>query len=135
VPERETIAGRDTCQLAEKWGVRPDIMQKAIRAADIYLMQTRSPVWIISGYRSSAEQQRLGKMGRPTAADEKSTHRTCPATGMDISLGSWVARDKKVYWGQVVELVGLRWGGGSPVDDHGIPSDWQHIDTGPRLYP
>ena len=135
MPERETIAGRDACELAEAWGVRPDIMQKAIRAADIYLMQTRSPVWIISGYRSWAEQQRLGKTGRPAAADEKSTHRTCPATGMDISLGSWVDRDKKVYWGQVVELVGLRWGGGSKVDEHGIPSDWQHIDAGPRLYP
>jgi hypothetical protein len=110
-------------------------MEKAIRAADIYLMQTRSPVWIISGYRTWLEQQRLGKIGRPTAADEKSTHRTCPATGMDISLGGWVDREKKQYWGQVVELVGLRWGGGSKVDEHGIPSDWQHIDAGPRLYP
>ena len=135
MPERETIAGRDACELAEKWGVRPDIMRKVIQAADIYLMQTRSPVWIISGYRTWLEQQRLGRAGRPTAADEKSTHRTCPATGMDISLGSWVDRQKKQYWGSLVQLVGLRWGGGSKVDDHGIPSDWQHIDTGPRLYP
>jgi hypothetical protein len=135
MPERETIAGRDACELAEVWGVRPDIMQKVIQAADIYLMQTRSPVWIISGYRTWAEQQRLGTMGRPTADEDKSTHRTCPSTGMDISLGSWVPRDKKEYWGSLVQLVGLRWGGGSKVDEHGIPSDWQHIDAGPRLYP
>ena len=115
--------------------MRPDIMQKAIQAAGLYLNFTRSPVWIISGYRTKAEQQRLGRMGRPIADEEKSTHRTCPSTGMDISLGSWVPRDKKLFWGQLVELVGLRWGGGSKVDDHGIPSDWQHIDTGPRVYP
>ena len=132
MPERETIAGRDACELAEAWGVVPRIMEKVVQAADIYLMQTKSPVWIISGYRTKSEQDRLGVMGRPTAPDARSTHRTCPATGLDISLGSVVDRENKQYWGALVQLMGLRWGGGSTVDDHGIPSDWQHIDAGPR---
>ena len=132
MPERETIAGRDVCELAETWGVSPWIMKKLVAAADLYLFQTRSPVWIISGYRTKAEQDRLGVMGRPTAPDERSTHRTCPATGVDISLGAVVGREKKLLWGQLVQLQGLRWGGGSKADDHGIPSDWNHVDAGPR---
>lgn len=30
-------------------------------------------------------------------------------------------------------MNGLRWGGGGPVDDIGIPVDWNHLDLGPRV--
>jgi len=51
---------------------------------------------------------------------------------VDISLGAMASSEKKRFWGQMVEANGLRWGGGSPVDN-GIPSDWQHVDGGPRV--
>ena len=38
----------------------------------------------------------------------------------------------KVTWGNVTLSHGLRWGGGGPTDEAGIPLDWRHVDTGPR---
>jgi len=107
-------------------------MSRLFRAAELYENFTRSPVWIISGARTRWEQMHLGRSGRPTAPDELSTHRSCPATGVDISLGSLPSTEKKRFWGQMVEANGLRWGGGSKIRN-GIPSDWQHVDRGPRV--
>jgi len=132
VAEREVITQSDPCTLAQQWGVDESVMQKVATAADLFLMLTRRPVWIISGFRTRLEQSRLGRSGRPAARDDLSTHRTCPATGVDISLGVGVPRDIILAWGNLVELNGLRWGGGSEKDERGIPSDWQHVDIGPR---
>jgi len=126
------IALSDPCVLSETWRVDPTLMSKVFRAAELYENFTRSPVWIVSGYRTRFEQMDLGRRGRPTALDERSTHRTCPATGLDISLGALPSTEKKRFWGQMVESNGLRWGGGSNVDGQGIPGDWQHVDMGPR---
>lgn len=38
----------------------------------------------------------------------------------------------KSIWGQWVMKSGLRWGGGSKLLETGLPSDWQHVDLGPR---
>jgi len=132
MPTREVITLSDPCVLAGTWGVDPDVMARVFRAAELYTNFTRSPVWIISGYRSRFEQMDLGRRGRPTALDERSTHRTCPATGLDISLGALPSTAKKRFWGQMVEVSGLRWGGGSRRDELGVPSDWPHVDAGPR---
>ena len=132
MPEREVLTLSDPCVLSGTWGVEADVMARVVRAAQLYTNFTRSPVWIISGSRTRWEQMQLGRSGRPTAADSVSTHRSCPATGVDISLGALPSTEKKRFWGQMVESNGLRWGGGSPVSD-GIPSDWQHVDRGPRL--
>ena len=132
MPSREVIALSDPCVLAETWAVDPLVMLKVFRAAELYENFTRSPVWIISGYRTLVEQMELGRQGRPTARDDLSTHRSCPATGVDISLGTFPSKDKKLFWGQMAQSVGLRWGGGGPVDEGGIPVDWQHVDRGPR---
>jgi len=129
---REVIGLSDPCVLANTWGVDGDVMARVFRAAELYANFTRSPVWIISGARTRLEQLRLGRGGRPTAPDELSTHRSCPATGVDISLGSLPSTEKKRFWGQMVEVNGLRWGGGTEFSD-GIPSDWQHVDRGPRV--
>lgn len=126
------IALSDPCVLSGTWRVDQTLMDKVFRAAELYENFTRSPVWIISGYRSRFEQMELGRRGRPTAGDAVSTHRTCPATGLDISLGAFPSMEKKRFWGQMVQSNGLRWGGGSPIDDQGIPSDWQHVDLGAR---
>lgn len=134
MPEREELPTDDECALAGRWGVSPDLIRRVNLAAADYWAETRGPVWIISGYRTAAEQRRLGSAGRPTAPDELSTHRSCPATGVDISLGFAPTRSQKAIWGRIVTLQGLRWGGGSPVtvEGGGIPSDWQHVDLGPR---
>ena len=107
-------------------------MRRVQLSADDYRAETSSDVTITSGFRTRAEQDALGRSGRPTAPDSLSTHRSCPATGVDISLGFAPTRTKKAIWGRIVVFNGLRWGGGGPVDEGGIPFDWQHIDRGPR---
>ncbi len=101
-------------------------------AALRFSQETGRSVRIISGYRSAKEQEDLRRAGRPTALDQLSTHRSCPATGIDVTLGSLPTPVLKATWGRNVVEVGLRWGGGSPVNSTGIPSDWQHVDLGPR---
>lgn len=88
---------------------------------------------IISGFRSREEQDQLRREGRPAADEMASTHRTCPATGADLYLGLQATNTLKAQFGAAVRLVGLRWGGGSPIDPGtGIPSDWNHVDLGAR---
>lgn len=108
-------------------------MERVWGAAQQFSLETGGKrVWIISGWRSREEQRRLGRGGRPTAADDRSTHRSCPATGVDISLGLLPTNFMKAIWGRITLVHGLRWGGGGPVFESGIPVDWQHVDTGPR---
>ena len=109
-----------------------DVMRKVFQAAELFEMLSRHPVWIISGWRSREEQRQLEKAGRQTASDELSTHRSCPSTGVDISLGPVASRDHIQSWGIIAQLVGLRWGGGSSLDEDGIPTDWRHVDAGRR---
>jgi len=108
-------------------------MQRVWLAAQDFQQETGRPVWIISGWRSAAEQRRLSRKGRPTAPDAQSTHRSCPATGVDISFGATPSSFLKATWGRITLTHGLRWGGGGPVDpDNFIPKDWAHVDRGPR---
>jgi len=90
---------------------------------------------IISGFRSREEQDALEAAGRPTAPFDLSTHTTCPATGADLRIGdlpgSQVPEELKRWFGSLAAVSGLRWGGGSSRTN-GIPSDWNHVDLGPR---
>ena len=131
--ERETIrADGDVCELSRHWGISEDLVRRLQLSAGDYAEETRGTVTLISGYRTFVEQQRLGRRGRPTARDDLSTHRSCPATGADVSLGFSPTRVQKAIWGRIVTMNGLRWGGGGAVDDGGIPLDWGHVDLGPR---
>ena len=134
MPERERILEADPCDLAQRWGVARDVMERVWNTASRFAVETGGiQVEIISGYRSAAEQRRLSRQGRPTAPDDRSTHRSCPATGVDISLGLFASEFMKVTWGNLAFREGLRWGGGGPVDPQNlIPLDWQHVDVGPR---
>ena len=107
-------------------------MERVQLSAEDFFAETRRDVWIISGYRTRHEQSQLCRRGRPTAPDELSTHRSCPATGVDVSLGFGPTRVQKAIWGRIAVMNGLRWGGGGAVDDGGIPLDWGHVDRGPR---
>lgn len=131
MPAREDLTGADACDLSARWSVDPRVIEKLIRAADDFWEETRGTVQIISGYRTRAEQSRLGRTGRPAARDDLSTHRSCPATGVDVNIGIAPVRIQKLIWGRILFMNGLRWGGGSKVFDD-IPSDWQHVDAGPR---
>lgn len=134
MPARELILESNPCDLAQRWGVALDVMERVWRAAERFTVETGGVrVRIISGYRSAAEQRRLSRQGRPTAPDSLSTHRSCPATGVDISLGLLASEFMKVTWGRAALASGLRWGGGGPVDPQNlIPLDWRHVDVGPR---
>lgn len=129
---RDEILLEDVCELTARWQVDVPTMERLALAAEDYYQETRVRPQIISGYRTSAEQSALGRLGRPTAPDARSTHRSCPATGVDVSLGFAPTRVQKAIWGRIVSLNGLRWGGGGPVDSGGIPLDWAHVDRGPR---
>lgn len=87
---------------------------------------------MISGYRTPEQQEELIREGRPAAPVELSTHTTCPATGADVRVATFPTDAIKATWGRIATEHGLRWGGGSPRDDRGIPSDWNHVDLGPR---
>ncbi len=132
MPERERLRGADPCELAGRWAVDQDTISRLVLSAGDYFEETRHEVQIISGYRTALEQRRLARTGRPAAPDSLSTHRTCPATGVDVSLGFGATRVMKAIWGRIVTMNGLRWGGGGAVDDGGIPVDFGHVDRGPR---
>lgn len=132
MPGREVLTGKDPCSLSTRWLVREDVMRKVARVAARFLQETGRELWIISGHRSDAEQRELARKGRPAAAVDLSNHTSCPATAVDVSLGFAPTRVLKATFGRIAIEEGLRWGGGSPVDEGGIPSDWNHVDIGPR---
>lgn len=133
MPEREVLADAEPCTVANRWAVDIETIRRVIAAAQDFRTETGGKeVWIISGFRTHREQQRLSRQGRPTAADDRSTHRSCPATGVDISLGLMPSNFMKATWGRFTLVHGLRWGGGGEVFESGIPKDWQHVDLGPR---
>lgn len=115
--------------LAQQWRIDCEL------ATRLHGMAQRLPfsVSIVSGYRTAAQQEALRREGRPTASDELSTHRACPATGADLRVGIAVTDAVKAQLGRAAVEVGLRWGGGSSVDARGIPSDWNHVDLGRRI--
>ena len=127
------ITDSDPCALAGRWRVALDTMERLWLSAQDFERETGGRrVRIISGFRTAAEQRRLSRAGRPTATDALSTHRSCPATGVDISLGLLPSNFMKATWGRLTLINGLRWGGGGPVFESGIPVDWPHVDRGPR---
>lgn len=132
MPSREPVLLEDVCALAARWGVDIGTMERVATAAEQFFQETRTRVVIISGYRTEAEQNALRRSGRPAASDSLSTHRSCPATGVDVSLGFAPTRVQKAIWGRLAVMNGLRWGGGGAVDPGGVPVDWGHVDRGPR---
>jgi len=94
---------------------------------------------IISGARTPEEQARLEREGRPTAAYDLSTHAATDrsgcarlATGADLRSLITPTQTVKHHFGRAAFVAGLRWGGGSEFDENQIPSDWNHVDLGPR---
>jgi len=119
----------DPCLLSRRWGILPKLAERMVALSSLL----EFPIAIISGLRTPEQQEALRRSGRPTAADDKSTHLACPATGVDLMPQIAVTDVVKARLGAEGTRAGLRWGGGSPPDpDTGIPSDWNHFDLGPR---
>lgn len=128
LPERIRM-DTDPCDLSSRWLISPTLSSRFIQTA------ARLPfdMSIISGYRTVQRQMELMREGRPAANPLRSTHTSCPATGADVRLGVAVTPLIQARFGLAAVESGLRWGGGSPVDpETGIPSDWNHVDLGPR---
>ena len=132
IPERinPVWTQQQLCDFSEHWKISPVLADK------LYQLAQRLPfsISIISGYRSRAHQDELRASGRPAAANDVSTHTSCPATGADISVALYADGAVKLEVGHQATLLGLRWGGGSPppLDRGGIPVDWNHFDLGRR---
>jgi len=130
------LDGDDPCLLSARWGLALVLADKLVRLArdapDLGLM-------IISGFRTCEEQVALAASGRPAVDCERSTHVACPATGADlwttpspVDGSGALNRPVVARFGAAVTFAGLRWGGGSPVNAWGAPTDWNHVDLGPR---
>ena len=140
MPEREQITSAPLgdfgesrwCELARRWKVDPWVMQRVWLSAIDYENETAGAVWIISGHRTVAQQNELRRQGRPTADNDRSTHLSCPATGVDVSIAVAPVRAQIWIWGRIVRMNGLRWGGDSKLHEAGYPTDFGHIDKGPR---
>jgi len=121
------------CDLQRSWGLSPELARKISFVFLDWTAETRIGISILSGARTPREQEELIAQGRPAAPVGQSTHTTCPSQGADIRINGFVTNTMKIIFGRIVFMNGLRWGGGSPIDpETGIPSDWNHIDTGPR---
>lgn len=121
------------CTLRLQWGLDPELATRLLRMQEVFRANTPLNLQIISGFRTCEEQEQLAREGRPAAPCELSTHVACPATGADLRiLGSFPGQNQKQAFGAAAATAGLRWGGGSSRDESGIPSDWNHVDLGPR---
>lgn len=147
----------DPCQLAAEWIT--DVRVTVLLVALTFLLKNYAAaegivlgLKIISGYRTLAQQEQLRQEGRPTADPDKSTHLSCPATGVDLLLVDHMDPDNdlgdRALWyavGRMAQSVGLRWGGGSApaswwrndpqnvgASSQPFPSDFNHFDLGPR---
>lgn len=122
-----------TCEeLVRGWKVTPEVAIRFLLMRTLFEQQTGHELSIISGYRSPEHQRCLGRQGRPAAPVDVSNHTSCPATALDLRISGLPTQALKAELGRAAIEAGFRWGGGSSVDDTGIPSDWPHVDLGPR---
>lgn len=116
-----------------RWGVSAEVACKAIVMARLFHSFTGRDLNIISGYRDPRKQEALRERGRPAADPAVSNHTVCPARALDFWVpGASLSNPIKIEFGRAAQGAGFRWGGGSPLDSNGIPSDWNHVDLGPR---
>lgn len=119
----------DPCQLATRWKISLQLARRLVRMAS----EPDLPfgLSIISGYRTPERQAEVGTLPACSSGRRPcSTHTTCPATGADIWPSVAVTNAVKAHFGRAAVYAGLRWGGGSPLDGDGFPTDWNHVDLG-----
>jgi len=122
----------DGIVIAMEWRLDLEFANRVAEAINRTEQDTSRPIRIISGWRSHREQQALIDQGVGAPLDV-SNHTSCPSTAVDVTLGPFPTLDQKRLLGINAAMFGLRWGGGSPIDGNGIPTDWNHLDRGPRV--
>lgn len=120
------------CAVSMDWGIALALAERVVLTAAYFSESTGRDFDIISGLRSCSEQQLLEERGRPAAPCELSNHTVCPARAVDVRIEGYPARVLVIALGVAATAAGLRWGGGGPTDDDGVPLDWNHFDLGPR---
>ncbi len=121
------------CLLALEWGLDVTFAVGVAAVIREFELHTSHGLEVISGFRTDRQQRDLGRRGRPAAPVDVSNHTRCPATAVDFRIIGFATDQTKTALGEFATFNGLRWGGGSAVDPQtGIPSDWPHVDTGPR---
>lgn len=116
------------CNWLAKWGLDARLGARLLKMQELF----PTHLLIFSGFRSRDQQEQLEREGRPTAPFDVSTHTSCPATGADVRPDIAWDPAVEISFGVAAVTAGLRWGGGSPIDDRGIPTDISHVDLGPR---
>ena len=136
----------DPCNLVERWGIAHELADRIVSMSRVWTNRFGlGSLLIISGARSQETQAALERAGRPTAPFSRSTHADhnnagCPraATGADLWPANYAALPPTVQntvrglFVTLAEASGLRVGGGSGPDAIGLPTDWNHVDLGPR---
>lgn len=144
MPLPQALGGLDPCALADRWGLTGDLATRLVFLADRWKSLGLGALIIFSGRRSRTQQGALGRQGRPAAPFSTSTHADedlegCPrfSTGADVKPAT--ITDEPISRAGLInafhalaESMGLRAGGGSALDTFGNPTDWQHLDLGPR---
>lgn len=128
--ERTTAA----CDIVERWRIEEELAQRVKVLAELFY-DGRVGIRIISGYRSPETQAALLAVPDSAAAPvDVSNHTICPARALDLDPVIEATGPVKAELGRVARLAGLRWGGGAPVGQDGIPvkQEWRHVDLGPR---
>ena len=122
--------------LQEVWGLSLELACRFLAFRQwLHRMGPPMTVLIISGRRTAEDQAELKRRGRPAADPHLSTHVPRPgevgSTGLDIDI--WPDHDSAWVWVSLAaEATGLRHGGGSAIDESGLPSDKNHLDLGPK---
>lgn len=135
-PRRVLVSNLELCDLASRWGIHVGLAEQLIRAAG----ELPFDIWIFSGARSQEEQAGLGSVPFNVSTHADRDERGCfrLATGVDVQPVSPAVRLSGAAVAQLGAAMirqGLRWGGGAPVGDDGIPvgvERW-HFDRGPRV--
>ncbi len=134
-PHTEPVSVEEICALASRWGVTADLAGAVVRAQG----ELPFDIWIFSGSRGREQQEEVSAtpFDRSTHADVEVNG--CPrlSTAVDVLPISPALRIDDVFTAQMGAALtrqGLRWGGGAPVDDRGIPvaNERWHVDLGAR---
>lgn len=125
--------GDDDCSLARRWVLEPGLAAMLVAMEGLTRRQfaaagVRWPgLWIISGYRSPADQARVNP------ALKNSLHVRCPSLAVDLRVGQVAGMSTPEIWrslGNVWRAMGGRWGGDFK-DSQGLPApDVNHFDLG-----
>ncbi len=134
-PHTESVSVDAVCALASRWGITVDLAGAVVRAQG----ELPFEIWIFSGSRGREQQEAISSTPFDRSGHADQEVNGCPrlSTAVDVQPISPAVRVLPAgvaQMGAALTLQGLRWGGGAPVDDRGIPvgNERWHVDLGAR---